>query len=595
MPKICVVKLHRGGSIDCIEFSGAPGLFGGRALGMALLARTASWPQPVVAFVSSGLVASGFPMANRLAACFKSPLTGTVAWAFTGGYAAASLRRAGVDALVVVGKSREPVYVRVGNGSVEVLDAGWLWGLGTFEAVRRLRHRHGDCRVLAIGPAGERGVKAANIVNDMGRASGVRHGLGAVLGEAMVKAVVIGEGTGRVEPADKSRFVEAVRTANLLIRESKLLNRETGLLAVYGTPIAVDALGPAGAVPARNYRETLVSGFEAVGGRAMYGTILMARLTCHACQVACRRDTASAGRFSFRVEGPDYAQVSSLGTNNLVLDLEAIAYLNYLSYDLGIDPIEAGNLAAMAAEAREHGMLPEGPQWGNAHDVARFIADVAGAKGIGDVFAEGALRAAEVLGARWLAVEVKGITIQNADPRAEPAWGLINAVENFGGAAHIWVYGPIVRAFGALGVGQYIRDFGDPSDAARGVARRQVEVAGLDAAQVCAFSTYAMDMGLVERAASALAGTPIDLAEVGRTTVALERTLNEGLGVTPSSDRLPRRFAEEPLPTGPHGGSTCDVGPMVEAYYEAMGWPGGWIPRGVKSSIESIVREAVAL
>jgi aldehyde:ferredoxin oxidoreductase len=538
-------------------------------------------------------------MANRLTLVFRSPLTGAIAWANTGGYAASELKKAGFDAIVVTGASREPVYLLVDSGRVELVEASGIWGLGAFDAVTRLRARHGDSRVLAIGPAGENLVRFANVVNDMGRASGVRLGVGAVMGSKRLKAVVI-PSPQRMAPgvADRRLRLEASKAAASRIRASRLLNKETGLLAVYGTPIAVDALGRNDAIPYKNYRYTRVEGYERVSGEAMRRSILISRLTCSYCPVMCRRETASGGRYSFRVEGPDYAQISSLGTNNALLDLEAIAYLNYLSYDLGLDPIEAGNVMALLAEITEEaGLGGEGLRWGDAGRMAELLGLTAVREGIGAVIAEGADALASRLGYPGKAVTVKGATIQNTDPRVEPAWGLINAVEAYGGAAHIWVYGDLVKSLEAVGVPQLIGDHGDPREVAAKTAYKQRLVAALDSLQVCAFSSYALapeDYAIALKAVTGAEFTASGLLAAGDRILDLERAFNESVGIAPSADRLPPRFTEEPVPDGRHKGKTCDLEPMKEAYYEERGLDGGHVPRGRRVELESLARQLLS-
>jgi aldehyde:ferredoxin oxidoreductase len=90
------------------------------------------------------------------------------------------------------------------------------------------------------------------------------------------------------------------------------------------------------------------------------------RLTCTACPVRCRREVGSDGPRAYTTEGPDYSQLSALGSSCLVRSLEALGYLNYLCYELGIDPIEMGNTLAMLAEATELGLTPNGLRWGDA-------------------------------------------------------------------------------------------------------------------------------------------------------------------------------------------------------------------------------------
>jgi len=168
---------------------------------------------------------------------FRSPLTRTIAYANTGGYAATALKLAGFDALEIRGRSDSPKYVLVRGGEITLLDASPLWGKGASECIKLLKSKHGDVRVLSIGIAGENKVKFANIVNDAGRSSGVRHGAGAVLGDKRVKAVVIAADYSlRVTIANREKFMDLLRRLNSKIRGSPLLNRVTGLFSIYGTP-----------------------------------------------------------------------------------------------------------------------------------------------------------------------------------------------------------------------------------------------------------------------------------------------------------------------------------------------------------------------
>ena len=197
----------------------------------------------------------------------------------------------------------------------------------------------------------------ATVINDKGRASGVRHGVGAVLGSKRVKAIVVRRtGAAKLAPADRAAFDALRKRAHGRLLESPLLSSKTGTLALHGTAIAIEMLGQHEALPTMNYRLTRMAGHESIGGIRMSQTILRERLTCTGCPVRCRREVGSDGPRPYTTEGPDYSQLSSLGSNCLVRDLEALGYLNYLCYELGIDPIEMGNTLAMLAEATELGL-----------------------------------------------------------------------------------------------------------------------------------------------------------------------------------------------------------------------------------------------
>ena len=166
-------------------------------------------------------------------------------------------------------------------------------------------------------------------------------------------------------------------------------------------------------------------------GSRMSQTILRERLTCAHCPVQCRREVGADGKYRYVTEGPDYAQLSSLGSNCRVRDLPALGYMNHLCYELGLDPVEMGNTLAMLAEATEHAKTKGGLGWGDVDRMIELIQSTGTAEGIGETLALGASQAAARLGVPELAMAVKGVSIQNVDPRPEPAWGLLNATETF--------------------------------------------------------------------------------------------------------------------------------------------------------------------
>ncbi len=548
---------------------------GGRGLGCAILYKHARNVDPLsenslLCVLTGPVTGSGIPLANRLTFVFRSPQTGTIAWANTGGYAGTALKSAGLDAIVVKGRAERPVYLLTENSSISILDASGLWGRGAIEVVTAIRHQQGDARVLAIGPAGEKLVTIANVVNDTGRTSGVRHGVGCVMGSKLIKAIVIkGDASRRIEMADRTAHLDLVKSIIPKIRLSPLLNHETGLLAVHGTPIAGEFLGKNDAVPVKNYQTTVLENYNEVGGRQLTKSILISRLTCSNCPVGCRRETAGTGAHSFRVEGPDYSQISALGTNCFVTDLEVIGYMNYLCYEYGLDPIEMGNELALLAELTERGAAKEGLRWGDTEMMIRLIRQTAYREGMGDAIAKGPDELATQFGFPELSMSVKGITVQNTDPRVEPAWGLLNATENFGGAEHIWVYADLVNSLRESGVVSLIGGESTPEEIARAVKYKQDLVAVLDSLQVCAFSSYAFSVEDYVGALNNIAGSRLttdDLMRIGEGIFGLEKRFNLENGLD-SQDTLPSRFLEEPLPVGKHEGKVCDLQPMLREYH----------------------------
>jgi aldehyde:ferredoxin oxidoreductase len=581
--RIAFVDLSRGSveynSVNedlAFKFIGGRG-YGGKRLFDTSLQTDALSSQSLIGLYAGPVTGTGVPLANRLTLVFRSPLTRTIAYANTGGYVATALKLAGLDALELTGSSDSPKYLFVKNGAVSLEDASALWGKGATECLNYLRAKHGDVRILSIGVAGEKLVKYANVVNDAGRSSGVRHGAGAVLGQKRVKAVVIAADYSRRLPvSDRQRFMDLFRRLTQKVKESPLLNRVNGLFSVYGTPLAVGPLNEFEAIPYKNYTATSFEHANQLNSETMSGSILISRLTCNSCSVQCRRETASLKKYKFRVEGPDYAQISSLGSNCGVEDLESVAYMNYLCYEVGLDPIETGNILAVLASATEKGYLAvdDGLRWGDVDRMVHLIKLISERKEMGEKLAVGANYLAEAFKDTSLSTAVKGITIQNADPRVEHAWGLLNATENTGASLHIWVYPDLIYSFASLpGIKSLVSESDDFTKKASAVKYKQDLVAVLDSLQICAFSNMAYNLADYVEALNTVVGWGFneeDFLRTGERIFNLERRYNNLIGI--EEDALPPRFIAEPVPYGKHKGQLCPLDSMLESYYRLRGW-----------------------
>ena len=116
-----------------------------------------------------------------------------------GGKFPSSLKYAGYDGIVVLGRASKPVYLLVENEKVSIQDAKDYWGLDTFETQQRLRSVYSQAAVFTIGPAGEHQSRIAIILNETSSASG-QGGFGGVMGFKNLKAIVV-RGTGKVNVA----------------------------------------------------------------------------------------------------------------------------------------------------------------------------------------------------------------------------------------------------------------------------------------------------------------------------------------------------------------------------------------------------------
>ncbi len=146
------------------------------------------------------------------------------------------LRFAGYDGIIVTGRADRPVWLSVVEGEARLHDAADLWGLDAYATQERVRELLGEpkARALCIGPAGERRVKMAAVMNDHGRAAG-RTGIGAVMGAKNLKAIAL-RGTASVPLADPEGFRATVREINAGLSE----NMAAEALRLAGTASYVD-------------------------------------------------------------------------------------------------------------------------------------------------------------------------------------------------------------------------------------------------------------------------------------------------------------------------------------------------------------------
>ena len=75
--------------------------------------------------------------------------------------------------VILEGKAAKPVYLWIRDDKVEIRDAAHLWGQMVPDTTDMVRaETDEDAHVACIGPAGEKKVLFANIMNEMSRAAG---------------------------------------------------------------------------------------------------------------------------------------------------------------------------------------------------------------------------------------------------------------------------------------------------------------------------------------------------------------------------------------------------------------------------------------
>ena len=550
---------------------------GGRGLGARLL-----WdlvgpevdpfsPDNVLIIAAGPLTATGFQTSNRFSVSTKSPLTGTVLDANSGGYWGMHFKRAGYDAMIVRGRAEKPVYIEIREDEVAIKDAAHLWGKTVSETSEALGQDKNKRSVLCIGPAGENRVLFAAIMNDATRAA-ARGGPGAVMGSKNLKAIVV-EGKTRVEMDDKERFRFVQYEATKMLKANPITSQA---FPEFGTSVVMNIINAIGALPTRNFQETYFEYADDISGETITETILVKNAACWACPIACTRITKTSKGES---EGPEYETAWSFGAACGIHDLEAIANANYLCNDLGMDTISAGSTIACAMELTERGLLDSDLRFGRADLLEQTVADIGYRRGLGDELAEGSARLAARYGAPELSMSVKKLEMPAYDPRGMQGQGLLYATSNRGGCH---MRGNMLGSE-VLGLPKLI-DRLQVHGKAGYVILHQHTAAVLDSLVACKFTNIAVAEEYFARALTALTGVNYptgDLIKAGERIWNLERLYNLREGFTRRDDTLPPRLLTEPA-TGGSAGLVSQLEPMLEEYYRARGWDANGVPKRAK-------------
>jgi len=508
------------------------------------------------------------PTAGRYQVISRSPQTGTICDASSGGVFGNVLKKTGIDGFIVTGKAEKPIYLLITDDKIEIKDASHLWRKNTHETRDALTEEYPKSSVASIGPAGENQVLYSAIMNDHDRAAG-RGGLGAVMGSKNLKAIVA-LGTKKIPVADPDGLKELLVKLNRLIDKNPVTGKSLNLL---GTSVLVNVINAHGMFPTENFKRGVFNDAEGISGEKITEVLLQKRSACFHCPIACGRTTKTENKSG---EGPEYESVWAFGAHLGINDLTKITEANYLCNELGLDTISAGSTIGCAMELYEKGVFPHELNWGDANIIESLVEDIAYKRGIGAELALGSKRLAEKYGRPELAMQVKGLEIPAYDPRGVQGQALSYATSNRGGC-HMRAYTVAPEILGSpMNIDRYSSD-----GKAEIVALLQDISAVVDSTVLCRFLQFAMSISTFAEMIEIVTGikyTDDELLEVGTRIYNLEREFNSKAGFTRKDDLLPSRFMEEELEEGSSRNRVVHLDKMLAEYYAIRGWDDNGIP-----------------
>jgi len=536
-------------------------------------------PQNKLIFGAGPLCGTNAPSASHFDVVTKGPLNGTIAASSSGGIFAPMLKYAGYDMIILEGKAKNPVYIWICDDVVEIRDAAEIWGKTvpeTTEAVRSVTDE--EASVACIGPAGEKQVLFANVMNECGRAAG-RSGVGAVMGSKNLKAIAV-RGTGAVRVPDPKAFRDAVIRASAKIKANPVGGEG---LRTYGTNVLVNILNEMGGLPTRNFTDAYFPTADKVGGESLTKNILIRPRGCFSCIISCGRATKVKNpKFAGQGEGPEYESSWAFGPDCGIDNLDAIAKANYICNDYGMDTITMGTSIACAMDLFANGFITTKDtggialNFGDAETMVEMVRKTAEGEGFGKKLALGSYRLAESYGHPEYSMSCKKQEMPAYDPRAIQGIGLNFATGNRGGC-HVRGYTIAPEV-----LGQPVKL--DPR-VTEGKAELDITfqdlTAALDSSGMCLFSTFGLgadDIAELTSAATGVTFTTEEFMKIGARIWNLERLFNLKAGFSKADDKLPERLTKEPILTGPSKGLVSRLDEMLPEYYTLRGWDADGIP-----------------
>jgi len=359
-----------------------------------------------------------------------------------------------------------------------------------------------------------------------------RGGPGAVMGSKRIKAIVIDDsGTKPVKAKDGEAFRNLVKEYANFVTESK----GAQAYKVQGTMGGLTFLSErTTSLPTRNFTAGSFEGARAIGHRkkveemktqgSRWGVACMP-----GCLVCCSNIICDENG-NYITSGLEYESVAMLGANLGIDDIYAIANMDALADNYGIDNIELGVTLGIAVDA---GLL----EFGDSARAIELIHEIGKGTTLGRILGQGTAITAKVFGISRVPV-VKGQGVPAHEPRAENVTGVTYCTSAMG-ADHT--------------AGLNLERKASSTEAIEASRQAQINVAIVDSLGLCvnSFIDPGFPMERITALVNAVCGLNLsyaDLQDMGKAMLKEERAFNLKAGFAPGADRLPEFFKEEPLP-----------------------------------------------
>ncbi|PZC45938.1 MAG: aldehyde:ferredoxin oxidoreductase [Chloroflexi bacterium] len=531
-------------------------------------------PENPLIFVTSPLVGTKITTSSKFAIVTKSPLTGFIGDSLASSYLAVELKACGFDALIIRGKCDEISVLKIEDHKIKVIKMSELALKDVTETENTVKNTFGkQYKVACIGPAGENLVRFASVSSDGGRQAG-RTGVGAVMGSKRLKAIAV-KGSHKTEIYDPSKLAQ-IR----LDLAKKSVGTGTEKYRTLGTISNVSVFNRLEILPTNNFQFASHKNADAISAETLHSQNYAGNAHCANCTIGCQHfmSTNDSGKsIKGRVE---YESAFALGSLVGISDPNVLIRASSLCDQLGLDTISTGVTVAWAIETMERGLLSEYTSdhtlsFGDGESLIAIIKCISQRKGLGNLLAEGTMRASRKIGNRseeW-AMHVKGLEMPGYEPRGLKTMALALAVSTRG-ACHN-------RS------SAYESDFSEKvdrykvsEDRGRITAQSEDFSAILDSMIWCKFIRKAFNNFYQEsvEVLNCITGWDITVEELIKTGERInnsKKLFNIREGWQRPDDILPKRIFQDKLHTNTNEEmnlSEHDLNKMIESYYSAREW-----------------------
>lgn len=547
-------------------------------------------PDNVLLFSCGLLTGTTAPASSRVHVNALSPLTSILGSSNIGGDVGEGLKSYDIQSLTLRGKAPKPAYLFIGDDTVEIRDARFLWGLETWETVKRLKDELKDehLNIMTIGPAGENGVLFSCIINDQDHAAG-RTGMGAVMGSKNLKAIVVKKQRKNKASAFQDHQHEVIKPYLRKIVDSP----EFKTFSRYGGAGYLKWADDMGILSTHNYRKSRFDRADLLDGKRLRKYVTRSK-SCHRCPVHCKADLQfhTEKLQESKAVRPEFESMVALGSKCGLSDLKTLVYLDNLCSRLGLDSISTGSAISFAMDLYDRGLLTLEDTggidlgWGNGKSMEALIYQMANRDKLGAVLSQGVRKAAEIIkrGAKKFAFHVKGLELSAYHPSEIMGTALGYAVANRGGDFND-VYANLEYRLSPEEAAEQFQtemavDIRSKHGKAPLVRKAMMVSVALDSLGLCKVPALSIagsfDLSSEAELTSTLTGRlmdPRELFEIGERIINLERLFNLRHGATSADDCLPRLFFKTKRGAKrkpPHTRNWLE--PMKLEFYQAMGW-----------------------